>query len=100
MGGDIKGGGMTIYETNTQANPSLQYGEGLTVPNPSAHMELDNLTNTGTFGKLKSYDRVNSEKLILKLIKNNFYRVLFSITDQTQLNISLFTPFSEDSKNL
>ena len=67
MGGDIKGGGMTIYETNTQANPSLQYGEGLTVPNPSAHMELDNLTNTGTFGKLKSYDRVNLEKLILKI---------------------------------
>jgi hypothetical protein len=59
MGGDIKGGGMTIYETNTHANPSLQYGEGLVVPNPGAHMELDNMVNTGTFGKIKSYDRVS-----------------------------------------
>ena len=59
MGGDINGGGMSIYDGNSQANPSLQYGEGLTVPNPGAHMELDNLINTGTFGKIKSYDRVN-----------------------------------------
>ena len=58
MGGDIKGGGMTIYESNMQANPSLQYGEGLSVPNPGAHMELDHLTNTGTYGKVKSYERV------------------------------------------
>lgn len=58
MGGDIRGGGMSIYENNTQANPSLQYGEGLTVPQPAAHMELDNMINTGTYGKVKSYDRV------------------------------------------
>jgi hypothetical protein len=50
---------MTIYQTNTQANPSLQYGEGLVVPHPGAHMELDNMVNTGTFGKIKSYERVN-----------------------------------------
>ena len=67
MGGDIKGGGMTIYETNTNANPSLQYGEGLVVPNPGAQMELDNMVNTGTFGKIKSYDRVSNYKLEIKL---------------------------------
>ena len=65
MGGDIKGGGMSIYESNTQANPSLQYGEGLSVPNPSAHMELDQAINTGTYGKIKSYDRV--------IINNNIF---------------------------
>jgi hypothetical protein len=49
---------MTIYDTNMQANPSVQYGEGLIKPEPSAHMELDNMINTGTFGKIKSFDRV------------------------------------------
>jgi len=58
MGHDIKGGGMTIYETNMQANPSVQYGEGLVRPEPAAQMELDNMINTGTFGKIKSYERV------------------------------------------
>ncbi len=59
MGHDIKGGGMTIYETNMSANPSVQYGEGLVRPEPAAQMELDNMITTGTFGKIKSYDRVN-----------------------------------------
>lgn len=59
MGGDIKGGGMTIYSVHGEANMALQYGEGLTVPNPQYHAELDNSVNTGTYGKIKSYDRVN-----------------------------------------
>ena len=58
MGGDIKGGGMTIYSSNLEANPALQYGEGLTVPQPNFHQELDHYVNLGTFGKIKSYDRV------------------------------------------
>lgn len=60
MGGDIKGGGMTIYETNLELNPNLQYGEGLTVPNPNGNVELDNLQSVGTYGKIKSYDRVSN----------------------------------------
>jgi hypothetical protein len=91
MGGDIKGGGMQIYETNTQANPSLQYGEGLVVPNPSAHMELDNLINTGTLGKIKSYDRVNSFLI---------FRESSFTTDQMLPNTSPITCSLEDSKNL
>jgi hypothetical protein len=59
MGHDIKGGGMTIYETNMTANPSVQYGEGLVKPEPGAHMELDNMINSGTMGKIKSYERVS-----------------------------------------
>lgn len=58
MGGDIKGGGMTHYETNLTANPSLQYGEGLTLPLVQGHMELDSMMATGTYGKKKGYDRV------------------------------------------
>jgi hypothetical protein len=58
MGGDIKGGGMTIYHTNTEANMSLQYSEGLVVPNPSGYDDLDHNVSTATFGKIKSYDRV------------------------------------------
>lgn len=58
MAGDIRGGGMTIYSTHTEANPALQYGEGLTVPQPTFHAELDHLANVGTYGKIKSYDRV------------------------------------------
>jgi hypothetical protein len=59
MGGDIKGGGMTYYSIHSEANPSLIYGEGLRVPNPGAHMELDNMISQGTFGKIKSYERVS-----------------------------------------
>ena len=59
MGGDIKGGGMTFYETIAAANPSLQYGEGLQVPNIQGSMELDSHMSMGTYGKRKSYERVN-----------------------------------------
>ena len=59
MGHDIKGGGMTHYETNMMANPSVQYGEGLVKPEPGAHMELDSMISSGTFGKIKSYERVS-----------------------------------------
>lgn len=58
MGGDIKGGGMTVYNSNLEANQALQYGEGLVVPQPHFNHELDHLSNTGTFGKIKSYERV------------------------------------------
>lgn len=64
MGHDIKGGGMSIYDTNTLANPSVQYGEGLIKPEPAGHMELENMVNTGTMGKIKSYDRVTNFILI------------------------------------
>ena len=57
MGGDIKGGGMTIYENNTEINPNLVYGEGLTVPRLQ-HAQLDGLYGIATWGKIKSYDRV------------------------------------------
>jgi hypothetical protein len=58
MGGDIKGGGLTFYTHNALQNPSLVYGEGLTVPNKKAHLQLDNLVSYGTFGKRKSFERV------------------------------------------
>ncbi len=59
MGGDIKGGGMTFYESNTTANPSLQYGEGLRVPLVAHSMELDSYQATAAFGKRKFFERVN-----------------------------------------
>jgi len=64
MGGDIKGGGLSIYETNQQQNPSLQYGEGLRVPRVRASMELDSLWGTATLGKKKGFDRVSITALI------------------------------------
>ncbi len=57
MGGDIKGGGMTIYEAIPEQNPALIYGEGLRVPR-AASMELENLTTVASFGKKKGFDRV------------------------------------------
>lgn len=58
MGGDIKGGGMTIYEVPTEMNMNLIYKEGLRVPNPSSHLELDDMFNTTTMGKKKAFERV------------------------------------------
>ncbi|MFO0515265.1 MAG: hypothetical protein ACK5YA_00260 [bacterium] len=58
MGGDIKGGGLSIYDYNAQQNPSLQYGEGLRVPRVRASLELDGLWGTSTLGKKKGFDRV------------------------------------------
>ena len=58
MGGDVKGGGLFIYETNSHQNPSLQYGEGLRVPRVKASLELDGLMGTATLGKKKDFDRV------------------------------------------
>ena len=59
MGGDVKGGGLTYYESNMNQNPSLMYGEGLRVPRVKAEMELDGLMSTATFGKRKGFERVN-----------------------------------------
>jgi hypothetical protein len=39
-------------------NPSLQYGEGLRVPNAKASMELDGFQATSMFGKKKGFERV------------------------------------------
>lgn len=58
MGGDIKGGGMTIYEGIPEQNPSLIYGEGLRVPKTTYAGELENLVSVATFGKKKGFDRV------------------------------------------
>ena len=58
MGGDIKGGGLNIYDYNPQQNPSLQYGEGLRVPRVKASMELDGLNATAVYGKKKGFERV------------------------------------------
>jgi hypothetical protein len=58
MGGDIKGGGFTIYESNPLHNSSLVYSEGLRVPRVRAGLELDGVSATSTFGKTKSFDRV------------------------------------------
>ena len=58
MGGDVKGGGLSIYEYNKEMNPSYLYGEGLRVPRHDS-MELEGFVNTSTFGKKKSYDRVS-----------------------------------------
>jgi len=58
MGGDIKGGGMTFYESNREQNPSLIYGEGLRVPMSTTALELDGLMSTATFGKKKGFERV------------------------------------------
>jgi hypothetical protein len=60
MGGDIKGGGLNFYTSNTLQNSALIYGEGLTVPNRKANMQLDNLVNQGTYGKKKSFERVKN----------------------------------------
>lgn len=62
MGGDIKGGGLTFYESNVTQNPSLQYGEGLRVPRVKASLDLDGLTATGVFGKKKGFERVSITK--------------------------------------
>lgn len=60
MGGDIKGGGLNIYESNPNINPSLTFGEGLRVPKPHMQMELDGLAATATMGKSKGYVRVRN----------------------------------------
>jgi len=67
MGGDIKGGGMTFYETIKEQNPALVYGEGLRVPLTTFANDLDGVLGTATFGKKKSFERV---KLINWKIKN------------------------------
>jgi hypothetical protein len=59
MGGDIKGGGLTYYQTDLQANSALIYGEGLRVPNNGGHAQLDSLTSTQIYGKRKYFERVN-----------------------------------------
>jgi hypothetical protein len=59
MGGDIKGGGLTFYESNVNQNPSLQYGEGLRVPRVKASLDLDGLTSTAVYGKRKGFERVS-----------------------------------------
>ena len=59
MGGDIKGGGLTYYETNMNQNPSLIYGEGLRVPRVNASMALDKMVGIATYGKKPGYDRVS-----------------------------------------
>ena len=56
----VKGGGMTYYDINKNLNTSLIYGEGLRVPNTAAHLELDGLMSSATFGKRKPYERVNA----------------------------------------
>lgn len=58
MGGDIKGGGLNIYDYNPHQNPSTIYGEGLRVPRVKASMELEGLSGTAVFGKKKGFDRV------------------------------------------
>ena len=60
MGGDIKGGGMTFYETIKEQNPALVYGEGLRVPMTTFAAELDGVLGTASFGKKKSFERVNN----------------------------------------
>lgn len=52
-GGDIKGGGMTIYESIPEQNPNLIYGEGLRVPKTIFAGELDNLQSIATFSEKK-----------------------------------------------
>jgi hypothetical protein len=59
MGGDIKGGGLTYYKTDTQSNSALMYGEGLRVPNTSGRAQLDSQTSTVLYGKRKYFERVN-----------------------------------------
>ena len=58
MGGDIKGGGLFIYDYNQNQNPSLQYGEGLRVPRVKASLELEGLSGTAIYGKKKGFERV------------------------------------------
>mmetsp|Transcript_28133 Transcript_28133/g.29327 ORF Transcript_28133/g.29327 Transcript_28133/m.29327 type:complete len:130 (+) Transcript_28133:20-409(+) len=55
MGGDIKGGGLFIYESGT--NPSQVYGDGLRVPRTRASLELDGLATSATIGKKKDFER-------------------------------------------
>ena len=58
MGGDIKGGGLNFYDSNPNMNPSLTFGEGLRVPKPHNHLELDGFHATATMGKSQGYVRV------------------------------------------
>ncbi len=59
MGGDIKGGGFTIYESIPAQNPNLVFSEGLRVPRVRASMELDGFAATGVYAKQKGFDRVS-----------------------------------------
>ena len=59
MGGDVKGGGLFVYDWNPLINQSLTYSEGLRVPRTNATLELEGLSGTATFGKKKGYDRVS-----------------------------------------
>lgn len=95
MGGDIRGGGMSIYSSNTDANPALQYGEGLVKPQPEFHQELDHQINLGTFGKIKSYDRV---RLFLNLFFY-FLRESFSTIDPMLLSTLLSICSTEASES-
>lgn len=62
MGGDIKGGGLNIYDYNVNMTPSYTYGEGLRVPNVSGHLELEGQVATATLGKKKGFERVSNSK--------------------------------------
>ena len=59
MGGDIKGGGLFVYDSNPMQNHALVYGEGLRVPRVQASLALDGLEGTSVFGKKKSFERVS-----------------------------------------
>jgi len=84
MGGDIKGGGMTFYESIKEQNPSLIYGEGLRVPLTTFANDLDGVLGTATFGKKKSFERVNKIKNFTFIF---IFRVLLFMLDLMQLNI-------------
>lgn len=73
MGGDIKGGGFTIYESNPQQNSNLVFSEGLRVPRVRASLELDGVAGTAVMAKSKSFDR----GIILHLRSNATQYVTF-----------------------
>ena len=59
MGGDVKGGGLFVYDWNQNFNGSLNFSEGLRVPQTGATLHLEGLSDTHVFGKKKGYDRVS-----------------------------------------
>lgn len=59
MGGDVKGGGLFVYDSVPLMNGSLVYSEGLRVPRTQSYWQLDGYSDTHTFGKKKGFDRVS-----------------------------------------
>ena len=64
MGGDIKGGGLSYFESNTHQNPNLVFTEGLRSPRTRMNLELDGLATSTVYGKKKGYDRVSFSYII------------------------------------